>query len=93
MGAVFFVEQGVPLEVLDLRACHAGDRSVQFLGEIVVEVQEPLAAMWIEDPASFDWHVGIGRWDQVNFIEAPDTWWDSNEFDGNGLDENEEINE
>jgi len=35
------VEQGAPLEVLDLRTCIAADRAIQFLAEIVVDVQEP----------------------------------------------------
>ncbi|KAH9988907.1 hypothetical protein BJV77DRAFT_1019111 [Russula vinacea] len=35
------VEQGVPLEALDLRACEATDRAVQLFSEIVVDVQGP----------------------------------------------------
>jgi hypothetical protein len=38
-------EQGAPLEVLDLRTCLAGDRAIQSLTEIVVEVQ----ALWPRD--------------------------------------------
>jgi hypothetical protein len=80
------VEQGVPLEVLDLRTCVAGDRSIQFLAEVVVEVQEPLVgrAMTMEEPASFDWHVGIGHdepWfslddseDAFDNVEAGNEW-------------------
>jgi len=35
------VEQGVPLEALDLRACEVTDRAVQLFGEVVVDVQGP----------------------------------------------------
>ena len=35
-------EQGVPLEVLDLRTCTAANRAIKFLAEIVIEVQGPL---------------------------------------------------
>ena len=38
------VEQGAPLQVLDLRTCVADDRAIRLLGEIVVDVQEPLAS-------------------------------------------------
>jgi hypothetical protein len=47
-------EQGAPLEVLDLRTCLAGDRAIQSLTEIVVEVQGPLAARSMEEPMFFD---------------------------------------
>ena len=35
------VEQGVPLETLDLRTCRATSHAVQLLSEIVVDVREP----------------------------------------------------
>jgi hypothetical protein len=35
------VEQGVPLEALDLRACEVPDLAVQLFGEVVVDVQGP----------------------------------------------------
>ena len=35
------VEQGVPLEALDLRACEVPDRAVQLFGEVVVDIQGP----------------------------------------------------
>jgi F-box-like len=55
-------QQGVPLEVLDLRTCVATDRAIQLLREVVVDVQVPLAAgtMPMEDPALFDRNGGIG---------------------------------
>ena len=37
------MEQGVPLEDLDLRSCVAADRAIQFLRKIAVGLQEPLA--------------------------------------------------
>lgn len=58
------VEQGVPLEVLDLRTCIAANRVIQLLAEIVIEVQgpldEPLTAMAME----FFKYVGIGNRDE-----------------------------
>ena len=36
------VEQGVPLEYLDLRTCVAANHAIQLLAEIVVDVQRPL---------------------------------------------------
>ena len=35
------VEQGVPIEALDLRACEATEEAVRLFGEIVVDVQGP----------------------------------------------------
>jgi hypothetical protein len=35
------VEQGVPLEVLDLRTCVAADRAIRLLAEIVIDVEKP----------------------------------------------------
>jgi hypothetical protein len=70
------VEQEVPLEVLDLRRCVAGDRSVQSLAEIVVEVQEPLAgqAVMLEEPAFFDWGEGIGYWYDIEYYDERRPW-------------------
>jgi hypothetical protein len=54
------VEQGVPLEYLDLGTCTAANRAIQLLAEIVVDVQEPLDALprWMEE------HVRIGPEDR-----------------------------
>jgi hypothetical protein len=56
-------EQGVPLNVLDLRTCIASDRAVQLLTEIVVDVQGPLASlpMRMEEPAVFKFYRGMFR--------------------------------
>jgi len=35
------VEQGVPLDALDLRACEVPQRAIQLFGEVVVDVQGP----------------------------------------------------
>jgi hypothetical protein len=74
------VEQGVPLEVLDLRMCVAGDRAIQFLTEIVVGLQEPLATRPMEEPAFFDWHMGIEYWDNVEYHDVPEIWDPTDEF-------------
>jgi hypothetical protein len=69
------VEQGVPLEVLDLSTCAAGDDAIQLLTEIVVE---PLAAhpmMMEEEPESFDWHGGIGYWEKVEYYDVRAPWY------------------
>ena len=71
------VEQGVPLEVLDLRTCFAADRAIQLLKEIVVEVQEPLAAgtMAMEEPAFFNWNGGIGYCNEVEYDDGWGPWY------------------
>ena len=69
------VEQGVPLEVLDLRTCVAPEHIVQLFREIVVDVTEPPArdpteevnefAIW--DPQLFNLHAEIGSLNEVEF--------------------------
>ena len=39
------VEQGVPLEELDLQACLATDHAVHLLSEIVVDVHGPVSTL------------------------------------------------
>jgi hypothetical protein len=51
------VEQGVPLEALDLRACEVLDRAVQLFGEVVVDVQGPDA-----DHRSTGWWPTLSNW-------------------------------
>ena len=51
------VEQGVPLESLDLRACEATDRTVQLFGEIVADVQGPDAGF-----RSTGWWPTLSNW-------------------------------
>ncbi|KAH9033657.1 hypothetical protein EDB84DRAFT_1438202 [Lactarius hengduanensis] len=47
------VEQGVPLETLDLRTCVGTPRAVQLLGEIVVDVSGPEEDFWTRVPPLF----------------------------------------
>ena len=49
------VEQGVPLEYLDLRTCVATNRAIQLLAEIVVDVQEPPQKSPTEMADFFNW--------------------------------------
>jgi hypothetical protein len=73
------VEQGVPLEVLDLGTCFVGYRAIRLLKEVVVEVQETLARpIILEGPEffeNFDWHGGIGYWDQVEYYDIRNPWY------------------
>jgi hypothetical protein len=46
------VEQGVPLEVLDIRTCYATSVAVQLLGEIVVDIWCPVELETIETERS-----------------------------------------
>jgi hypothetical protein len=89
------VEQGVPLEVLDLRTCFAAGRAIQFLAEIVVDVQEPLDArqMGMEE---FIKDVGIGSWDGVEYDDGRRPWYglmDSDDDEGGDEDEDEDEDE
>ena len=66
------VEQGVPFEVLDLRTSFASDCAVQFLGEVVVDVKEPLTVGPLameepEGPEYFHLQREIARWNDVEF--------------------------
>ncbi|KAN0102369.1 hypothetical protein V8E52_005584 [Russula decolorans] len=63
------VEQGVPLEFLDLRLCEEPNprRANQIFAEIVVDVQGPLYSSWTMDEE----HVGTGSRKEV---EYDDNW-------------------
>ena len=68
------VEQGVSLEVLDLRLCFASYRAIQLLRETVVEVCEPSAwQMTVEEPDSCR---GIGSCDEVEYDDRRDPFYD-----------------
>ena len=54
------VEQGVPLETLDLRTCHATNFAVRLLGEIVVDVWGPAEAVGIDDLTRVSWDSATG---------------------------------
>jgi hypothetical protein len=51
------VEQGVPLEALDLRACEVPDRAIKLFGEVVVDVQGPDV-----DYRSTGWWPTLSNW-------------------------------
>jgi hypothetical protein len=71
------VEQGAPLEVLDLSLCFASYRAIQLLREIVVEVCEPSAwQMTVEEPALFDSRGGIGSCNEVEYDDRRDPFYD-----------------
>ncbi|KAH9987716.1 hypothetical protein BJV77DRAFT_772902 [Russula vinacea] len=67
------VEQGVPLEVLDLPLCVAADRAVQLLKEIVVDMHKHPARM-TEEPAAFNWNGGIGYSSEVEYYDKRDPY-------------------
>jgi len=61
------VEQGIPLETLDLRSCQATSDAVDLLREIVVDVLEPIViarvfpSLWNTDSRHFVSHEGSGE--------------------------------
>ena len=67
------VEQGVPLEHLDLRTCRAPNSAIQLLTEVVVGVQEPPDAL-PED--HFGPQVGVGYYNEVRFDDEGGSWYD-----------------
>jgi hypothetical protein len=68
------VEQGVPLDVLDLRKCVAPEHAIQLLREIVIDVKEPLVTnpMVMEEPESFNLHRESGHWNGIEFDDTYD---------------------
>jgi len=54
------MKQGAPLENLDLRTCNAAERAIQFLAEIVGNVQGPARPPKVGNPVFFDWEGGVG---------------------------------
>ena len=54
------VEQGVPLETLDLRTCHATNFAVSLLSEIVVDVWGPAEAVGTDDLTRVSWDSATG---------------------------------
>jgi hypothetical protein len=85
------VEQGVPLEVLDLRTCFAADHAIQLLKEVVVEVQGPLAPppMPTEEPSFFNWNGGVGCSSEVEYDDGWGPWYGCyyGDMDGDGDEE------
>ena len=66
------VEQGVPLEVLDLCTCVVTDRAIRLLAEIVIDVQGPLDTRQGEMEEMEELFrvkpVGIGFWDGAEVV-------------------------
>jgi hypothetical protein len=77
------VEQGVPLEALDLRACEVPDRAVQLFGEVVVDVQGPDDGYW-----STGWWPTLSNWSRdMHFLIFHR---DFDEYDGGGDDDDDD---
>jgi hypothetical protein len=85
------VEQGVPLEVLDLRTCYAADRAIQLLAEIVIDVQEPLDTRQMVMEELFK-HGGIGYCNEVEYDDGRRPWYGGMD-DGEDGDEDEDEDE
>ena len=87
------VEQGVPLEVLDLLKCTAPAHAIQLLREIVVDVKEPLARyqnrIAMGDPELFNLHREIGYWNEVEF-DTPEPLYIDVTYDEDEDDEDDE---
>ena len=72
-------EQGVPLETLDLRKCHATDFAVWLLSEIVVYVWGPEKAFETSGGSRLSWDAATGG----PFVPEEDNSDDSNSSDEN----------
>ena len=70
------VEQGVPLEALDLSMCYGVDRAIKLLREIVVDVRRPFGERQLvpEDRAFFKFHGGFGYCKGVAYCDD-DPWY------------------
>jgi F-box-like len=58
------LEQGTPLEVLDLRTCIATERAIQLLAEIVGDVQGPAKPLEAGNPMFSNWKGGVDFFDE-----------------------------
>jgi hypothetical protein len=79
------VEQGVPLEVFNLRSCIVADRAIPLLREVVVDVQAPLNDEQLVRKEEQDWHGGIGYCNEVDYDDRQGSWY------GYGEDNEEEY--
>ena len=84
------VEQGVPLETLDLRTCHATNFAVRLLSEIVVNVWGPAENVKTMGDLTVSWDPVTGGpfFDEVNYSND-----DSDASDGNFAWEEARIDE
>ena len=83
-------KQGVPLEVLDLRACTAAERAIQLLAETVDDVQGAAKMPGTGDLAFFDWKGGVDSFDEEEKDADQDQYddpWDCNTDDSEDEDE------
>ena len=99
------VEQGVPLEYLDLRTCLAAYRAIQLLAEIVVDVKEPLAAQPVPQMLTesffkatesfFNFHREFDSFEYDNEAEFDDkkVSWNEEWSEGDDEDDNEDNEE
>jgi hypothetical protein len=75
------VEQGVPLDCLDLYTCVAANCAIQLLAEIVVDVQEPWDVPPMAMEKFFTWHGGIMYDDEVEFDDGGSAWYEDGDED------------
>ena len=91
------VEQGVPLEVLNLSTCTAADSSIQLLREIVVDVHdnEDPRRVFLEESTVLNWHGGIGYCYQVedDYGRVPCPCDDEDEEDDDEDEEDDDEDE
>ena len=96
LGDVFMkrMEQGIPVEVLDLSTCVGTDRASQFLAKTVVDLKEPLDAppMAMKDFFNLK-HVGERYGDEVEYDDGREPWYYVDVDDGEGEDEDEDGDE
>jgi hypothetical protein len=70
------MEQGVPLETLDLRTCRAADCAIKLLTDFVGEVQGPAQTLQRGHRAFFNWKGG------VEFFDEEEKRTEDDEYDG-----------
>ncbi|KAI9449845.1 hypothetical protein F5148DRAFT_619771 [Russula earlei] len=92
------VEQGVPLEALDLRSCFAAVRAIQLLAEIVVDVQAPANTLEIDDRIYVNMRGNVDIFDEEEEVSTdddkydggPGPWHDDSDEYEEDWDENDE---
>ena len=83
------VEQGVPLECLDLRTCIAVNCPIQLLTEIGIDVREPPGAPKTPlEPEVYIWYTGFGYDNGIGFDDGQRSW-----YDDAAMDKDEDGNE
>jgi hypothetical protein len=95
------VEQGVPLETLDLRTCHATSFALQLLSEIVVDVWGPDEAFETKGVSHVSWDPAAGgpfvpeeEYSDDSYSSDEEMTWEEAElnFEDEGEDESGEDN-